>query len=800
MSKTRFADSWFRAAATLLVKRRKLLFALMTVIVVAGLYFAQSIRIDNSLELWFLDGDPALTAYREFKAKYGNDEIILAMIDCRRDGMFSPAMLSAVYQASKAIEDDSHNFKRVVSVGLAPYIGLEADGETLIIEDLMKGPVATASEAEEIHQRFMDDPFKRRLLQNASSTWAIIIAEPVTSKDMDVRRPQIIEAMKNRLTGFEYRLAGMGVMYDELNQLSMRDGAIFNAVAYAVITILVFVLYRSWTFLLMVIGAMFFSGMAFLGAYGLAGQNFNMVTVVLPTLMMILSVSDVAYVYNNFCFNSARVREDHEKGLIYVFNEVLSPCLFTSLTNTCGFFALTASSLAVLRVFGVFAGFACMAEYVLSMIVAVFVLGYVKPAEGLVIRRPMEGAVNWWMQRMPQYYRQIIVVFVILIALSVYGISQLHVDTYSMGFLHETNHVRVDSDKVEEVYGNYLPLEIRLLTGSENGVKSVDFLQRLDKTHRDLEAIPGVEKAASILDVLKKLNQVWSDGTEASYVVPASDFAVSQLLMQYDSDPDGDIETMTDFPTYSEARLTVRVPMVSAANLREYERQAKEVIEANFAGTKVTYRFGGYVPLYSRIISYVTWSQISSFALAFLFVFGAITILFRRLKALILVILPNIFPVMFTMGIMGLTGVRLDIATVTIAAIALGIVVDDTIHELFLFYEPSRSKLTPVEAIVDALKESGPAVFSTSMIYSLGFLFMVFASIKSVVYFGVLLSLTIVTALLCELTILPAQICLLRRFLGSDFAKSAQDDGPRPEDERENEEVNVNENEDSSQD
>lgn len=768
MSNKRFAEKYFRATAAFLTSRRKLLFALMTVIIIAGLYFAQRIRIDNSLELWFLEGDPALTAYREFKTKYGNDEILLAMVDCRKDGMFSPAMLSAVYKASKAIEADEINFKRVLSVGLAPYIGL--NGEELIIEDLMKGIVETPEEAEEIKKRFMDDPFKQRVLQDASSTWAIIIAEPVTSKDMDVRRPLIIEAMKNKLVGLEYRLAGMGVMYDELNQLSMRDGAVFNAVAYGVITILVFALYRSWSFLFMVIGAMFFSGMGFLGAYGLAGHNFNMVTVVLPTLMMILAVSDVAYVYNNFCFNSAKIREDKEKGLAYVFNEVLSPCLFTSLTNTCGFFALTASSLAVLRDFGKFAGFACMAEFFISMIVAAFVLGFVNPKEGLKVRRPMEGAVNWWLERMPGYYKQIIVLFIVASIISIYGIAHLNVDTYSMGFLHESNKVRQESDMIEATYGNYLPLEIRLLTGKDGGIKEVDFLNRLAKTHTDLEAIPGVEKAASILDVLKKLNQVWSDGTKATYVVPASEFAVSQLLMQYESDPDGDVETMTDNPTYSEARLTVRVPMVSAARLREFEQKVKAVLATNFAGTEVTFKFGGYVPLYSRIISYVTWSQISSFALAFVFVFGAITVLFRRFKALLLVLVPNIFPVMFTMGVMGLAGIKLDIATVTIAAIALGIVVDDTIHELFLFYEPSRSKMKPVEAIIDALKESGPAVTSTSLIYSLGFLFMVFASIKSIVYFGLLLSLTIMTALLCELTIFPAQICLLRKFLASDFA------------------------------
>jgi predicted RND superfamily exporter protein len=770
MSSKRFADSFFRTIANFMVQRRKLLFGLMTLIVFGCLIFADQIKIDNSLELWFLEGDPALVAYREFKEKYGNDEIILAMVDCTEDGMFSEAKLAAIYKASKAIEDDTENFRRVLSVGLSPYIGL--NGEELIIEDLMAGPPANASEAIQIKSRFMDDPFKRKILQNASSTHAIIIAEPVSTKDMDVRRPIIIKAVRDKLQGFDYKLAGMGVMYDELNRLSIKDGVIFNTIAYAVIAILVFVLYRSWVFLIMVIGAMMFGGLGFIGFYGLFSQNFNMVTVVLPTLMMILSVSDVAYVYNNFCFNSEKVAQDQEKGLTYIFNEVLSPCLFTSLTNTCGFFALTASSLAVLRVFGIFAGFCCMAEYVLSMIVAVFVLGFVKPEKSLEMRRPFQGAVTWWMKRMPKYYMHIIVFLVVSMGVAVYGITQLNVDTYSMGFLHETNPVRMESDNVEAVYGNYLPLEVRLLTGEEEGIQEPEFLNRLQKTSNELEALPGVEKAASILDVLKKLNQVMSDGKDEDYHVPTSKFAVSQLLMLYSSDPDSDLEYMTDAPDYSEARLTVRVPMVSAARLREYEQKVNEVLKKNFEGTNVKWKFGGYVPLYARIISYVTQSQVSSFGLALIFVFGAIAILFRRLRAILLAIIPNIYPIFMTMGIMGLTGIRLDIATVTIAAIALGIVVDDTIHELFLFMEPHRQKMKPVDAIVDSLNEAGPAVVSTSLIYSLGFLVMVFASIKSVVYFGVLLSMTIIFALICEITVLPATICLFRKTLERQIKES----------------------------
>ncbi|MDD3146439.1 MAG: MMPL family transporter [Candidatus Riflebacteria bacterium] len=769
MANAKFADAYFKMGAGFIVRWRRLLFTLLVIVSVGGLFFARNISIDNSLELWFLEGDPALEAYNEFKKKYGNDEVILAMVDCTKDGMFSPAMLTAIYKASKAIEDDKENFKRVLSVGLSPYIGL--NGNDITIEDLMNGPVNTLDEAEEIRRRFFDDPFKQRILQNASSTWAIIIAEPVATPDMDDRRPFIIESVRSKLSGFNFRLAGMGVMYNELNRLSVQDGAVFNAVAYVAIATLIFILYRSWVFLFMALGAMFFSGLGFLGFYGLFGQNFNMVTIVLPTLMMILSVSDVAYAYNNYCFNSAHVKKNREEGLEHVFYEVLSPCLFTSLTNTAGFLALVTSPLDVLRVFGAFAGFACMAEYVVSMIVVAFVLGQIELKEEMQIRRPFETPVNWWMQRMPRYYVHILVIFAILSAISVYGISRLQVDTYSMGFLHESNAIRRDSDAVESTYGNYLPLEVRLLTGQSEGVKKVEFLKRLEQTIIDLEAVPGIEKPASILDVLKKMNQIMSNGDVAqTYVVPASDEAVSQLLMLYESDPDNDLEYMTDNPDYSETRLTVRVPMVSAAGLFKFEEKAREILGRNFAGTSTTWKFGGYVPLYARIISYVTWSQVSSFATAFIFVFGAIAILFKRFKAMVLVVLPNIFPIIFTLGFMGLTGIKLDIATVTIAAIAMGIVVDDTIHALYLFYDPSRSKFAPVEAVVDGIREAGPAIVATSLIYSIGFLFMVFASIKSIIFFGLLLSMTIIVALICEVTILPAQVCLLHRFLSSDFA------------------------------
>lgn len=760
----KFAAVYFRAFADILMRNRRLFFPLLALATVLALVIAGPIRIDNSLEVWFLEDDPTLVAYNEFKDRYGSDfEVILVLVDCGEAGVFTPKSLNALWEISKRLEEEKDTFKRILGVAIAPHIGLE--GETLTIADLMSSPVNDDSQAQAVMQKFFEDPSRRKILADATGRHAMIMIELVQNQDLDRQRPRIIGKVRDHFRDLKYKMAGMGVMHEELNLISMEDGTIFTLLAYLIISLLILLIYRSWVMLLMSVSAMLLSGAGLVAVYGLTGQSFNMVTIVLPTLIMILSISDIAYVYNAYCYNIDRIIEDQEAGLQHVMREVVAPCFFTSLTNFCGFLAIVASPMAVLRIFGVFAAFASMAEYFVAMIVAAFVLGKIKPSrDSARVARPFAGLVRSWMLIMPKYAGLIMLITAFLVGLQIYGISRLQVDTFSMGFLPENNRVRQDNDYIESFYGNYLPVEIRLLTKKKNGIKEPEFLRRLDEVHRRLEELPLVDKPSSILDVFKRLNQVMSDGTPATYRVPESFNAASQLMMLYESDPENDLEYMTDAPNFSEARLTVRVPMISASAVREVERRIHEILHEIFDSHGVELKFGGYVPLYSRIINYITNSQIQSFILAFIFVFAAVALFFRRLDAMLLTILPNLFPIGMTLGIMGLTGISLDNATVTIAAITMGIVVDDTIHELFLFCEPQRAEMDPVSAIGESLIEAGPAVVATSLLYGLGFLVFAFARIKSVVYFGTLLSLTVFFALLCELTVLPAQICLFKKY------------------------------------
>lgn len=745
--------------AAFLVKYRAPLFYTFFIFAVLGVYFTKNIKIDNSIELWFLENDLTLTAYNDFKTIYGNDEVIIAMIDAGEKGIFTKDFLNRLKDASLSVEKNS-DIRRVLSIGKAPYIGLRGE-QDLIVEDLCEGTIENDLSAAEIKRKFHENKLWPKLLADKDMRRAIMIVEPVASKEMDVKRPQLISYVNEKLKefGFSYKLAGMGVMYDELNRLSLRDSAIFTTISYAILLLTLYILFRSKHLVGITFVVMVFSGLAFIDVYGMFSQNFNMVTIVLPTLIMILCIADVNHIFNRYCLNIKRIAEDREKGITETIEEILAPSLFTSITECIGFASIVFTPIAVLRTFGLFAAYAAIAEYVIVWATVPYMLGLIKPDTTLKMERPFESLNAGILNIVIPHRGKVSLIFIIAIAVSLYGAKMIDVDTYSMGFLYPDNSVRMDSDNIESVYGNYLPLEVRLLTGKNDGVKDPAFLKKVVDTQNELEISAETTKCASVTDVIMRLNQVWTDGKPESYAVPKDSTQVSQLLMLYESDPDGekDLKYMVD-KNYKEMRITIRIPMVSAANMKKIEDRVSGILKKNFDGTGVKIIFGGYVPLYVRLLDYITWSQISSFSTALVWIFVVIGILFLRVSALVWGIAPNVVPVVLTLGFMGITGIKLDIATVTIASITLGIAVDDTIHELFHYYIYLEKGMKPVNAIRECLDDEGPAVISTSIVLCLGFSVLGLAGIKSVMYFGLLIALTMLFAFLGELFMLPAMI------------------------------------------
>lgn len=744
------------------MRHRRAFFAVFSACVLAGTFFLPSIRFDNSIEVWFLDEDPAISEYREFKKTYGSDEVIVALVDAGPGGIFQPDFLNRFRNVTLQAEK-LEGVKRVTSIGKMDYIGLR-NGSEFVVEDLFPRQVSDASEASELRDRFLDMPRWRNRLADSGLRRAILLVEPLHDK-LQERRPKLIAEVRECLDRerLNFRLAGMGVMYDRLNRISFRDSLIFATLSYVLLLTIVQVFFRCRQLTVTVAAVMVFSSLAFLDVFGWFGGRFDIVTIVLPTLVMILSIADVNHIFNRFCLNEKALRADREVGLTAVIAEILAPSLFTSVTESIGFASTMFTPIGVFHTFGGFAAFAALAEFAIVMSTVPFLLGHLDPETNFRVHQPFTGLnlnILAGVKRRPGIF---VFATVSVILISGWGASLVRIDTYTMGYLLPDDPVRMDSEGIEREFGHYLPIEILLDTGRPLGMQEADILRRLRASETAIEALPFASRCRSLTEVVERMNQIWTDGATQSLEIPASQERIAQSMMLYEGDPDNDLSYLvTD--GYRQGRLTVHIPMRSALHLADYRDRIAGILEREFAGSGVNIRFSGYIPLYIRLIDYITRSQAVSFGASLLYIFLVIGLLFRRFSALMWGILPNVTPVLMILGFMGFTGIRLDLATVIIAPITLGIAVDDTIHELFHYYAFLGEGLSREHAIHRCLEDEGPAVISTSLILSLGFSVFAFAHVLSVIYFGGLVALTMIFAFLAELIMLPAMIGLVDRW------------------------------------
>lgn len=723
--------------ASTLVRYRKHFFIGLLLVCAAMAPFIGNIKVDNSLEVWFLEDDPALVRYQDFKKLYGNDEVIVAYLPSQSGSVYDRAYLETVRKVSGLIQNSEY-VRRIMSLTDAEYIF--SRGDELVVEDLVNQRITEGS-VSQLPERLHYDPKLAELLLDKDASGSVILIEPHQMKEMDLKRPDLIEDVENALVGVEHSLAGMGVMYQELNEISQADAALFTSLAYLLLITLLFFIFRSLKLLMVSSVAVICSVVLMFGVYGFFNQSFNMVSAILPTLLVVTCLADVVHYFTHW-----RKRQNLEQSL----RSALLPCFLTSLTTAIGLLALVLSPMAVLKSFGLFAAIAVMIEFFVAAIVCVFVFGFasdkVSSLSDLRSTNGLQRLLDYTYAFVENNWKEICYLTPALIIIAVFGVSRLEVDTYSMGFLFKSNEVRKDSDKIESAYGNYLPLELRLISEAEGGVKEPAFQRQLTQLQKSLSQIPEITQTYSIADLQLHLHNTI---TEAGRSIPDSREAIAQELFLYELDEDNRLDYFTP-STFSEARMTLNIPMVSAQGMKDIIGKVKAKIPEG-----LKYEFGGYVPLYVKMMEYITETQIKSFIFAAIFVFLILGLIFKSILGLCLGVLANLLPISLVLAVMGFVGIRLDIATVTIAAVALGIVVDDTTHFIYR-YLSSRKQMTVTDAIQDTLNYSGFAMLTTSILTVLAFSIMLLASIKSVLYFGVLLSLCVLFALIFDLVVLPS--------------------------------------------
>lgn len=725
--------------------------ALIAILAVLGAGLAR-LDIDNALEVWFVEDDPALVNYRQFLEDFGNDEVIVTAVS----GVENPlaeetlARIDALTRRHQSID----GVERVLSLTSLPLLRGTEEGARFA-PAAEKGAIdleaiRSAVKAGGLANRFVGRDGKSLLVFTWLSSRAGIDAQ--RPRILDELRAGTVEALAG--SGLSAHHAGMGVMYDAINRATLGEGSLFIGLSYVVIALALYVLTRSWRWTLLAAVTVGAANVALLGLMGWLGRPLTMYSMTLPSLVLVLGIAGVLHLINHEGNGQAG---QWQKGFFALLGAVAVPTLVNTLTESAGFLSLATARTAITRDFGVFAGVGvllCFGFFLIVFSVAGPWVG--APRSSTRLHRALERISVESCRLSLRRPRWVIASAALVTVVAGFGVLRLDPDTLAIDFLPDTHGFREDSARVEAAAGPYLPLELVLTLPEGKDWKDAGFLRQLEAASRAL-VDQGLGRPLSVVDVLRELVARLEERPVAETRLPESDEQVRELAGWVEQKDDAGFLGQFIADGGRKVRLTTAVPMSTALTFKKHALAAKEQVQA-LMGKQARVEFGGYLPLNWRMAEGVVDDQVSSFGMAFVVIFFAILAALRNWRLALLAIPSNVIPVALTLGLMGYCGIRLDIATVTIAAAVLGIVVDDTVHTLHQVHTELREGRALPAALLEVSRRTSVGVLSTSLIICAGFGVIALSSVHSVAEIGLLTALSVGTAAVADLLVLPALV------------------------------------------
>jgi uncharacterized protein len=753
-------------------------YPLCAVILGGAVFFAPKLNItdiDNDLTMWISTDDPIYQQYERFRHEFGGQRLLL--IALQSDALFSARSLEFIRLITEDIKRVSP-VERVQSLATANVvISLPARDEEaggIEVQPLLDGRLDEPGTVERIRRLVTDDPLLRGDLVSEDGTVTVLTVTFDEDRIDDVRGRVIDEIhalVDSRLPpGMTAHYNGSLEISETYNRVTLANTMTLTPPILILTIGSIFLLFRSWRITLLLMVAVVVSAIWTMGLFVQMGFTYNVLASMLLPLVIILAIADDVHIVQHFN-HELRETGSKEHAFTSSVRHLFPPLLGASATTAIGLASLATSNVVAVRSFGLGASVGVMVDFVMSLVLVPTLLMMLKPETGVA---PQERYLLGPMQRVARFAmtnaRYIAVAMVAILAVAAVGMFRLRVDTNHINFFAEDHPIHQSATVIDRKLSGIYSFNV-LLEGEPESMKTPETLRKMEELRVRLEKLPFVKKVVSLADYVKRVNRELHGGDASAAVLPSNGDAIAQELFVFGLSDAGrrELERVAA-SDYSRAQISVKLASMSSDLVFEQINRAAEEAAAVFSGSGITPTVTGSGRLFATLDHYIVDSQLSSFGTAFITVFGVIFIVFRSARFGALAIVANALPVCAVLGLMGWLDISLNIATVMVASVALGVVDDDTIHFIGRFRRERARGVTTERAIELATMHEGRASLTTAIINSLGFGILIFSSYKPTSWFGGLLALTMAVAFLAEVLVVPAVIVLLPKAFGATSA------------------------------
>jgi len=745
--------------------RYKVLLAVLLLVAVSTLGLGK-LGFKSDFRIWFDADDPAVVTYDRFREEFGNDDqFVIAFKD--PGGIYNATAVRTIQRLTEAVWRID-GIVRVDSV--SNYQAIRGDSDQLTVDPLFP-PDEPVTEERLRHAREYQqfDPLMSGYVVTDDAKVAYIRGRFGAAADSDNLPVESLEAVRGIMdeaasrSGYRFHVAGGPITDAAFDQAAKSDMANLMPLLLLVCLVALGVVFRSlWAMavpLIVAIAAIIVT----LGAAGALGTQLNAVTTLVPQIMLALAVAASLHLLAAF-FAGRRAGVTTNTAVVEAVATRLRPLFFTSLTTALAFLSFAAADIVPIQSLGLMAAAGVLAIFVLEVTLLPLLLSFYPqrrvPRRGLL---EMSGDGFGRLAQKLQGRAAIIVAFWAIVALAaIASVPKLQVESDPIGYFADDHWFSEAIDFIEESGSGAAMYEIVVRAQGVDSIKTVEYMRDLDRFADYLrnEAPGGINAVYDAATIIKNANRAWHNDDPAKNVIPERNERIAEMLFLYSlSVPQGKNVNDRINIEGTATRVTVTRELVSSResqrNIDRIERWAESHLD------HANVQFTGKDVLYTKMGNDVTSSLARSLLIAVIGVTIIIAGLFRSLRMAAISVAANVVPLGAALSVMAWLDIPLDVGTAMVAALGLGIAVDDTIHFLAHYTTGRRLGVDSVTAVKQAMKAVGPAITATTVVLICAFGVFGFADFLPNAYFGLLLSVVLASALVLDLSLLPT---LLARF------------------------------------
>lgn len=748
-------------APFLIAWRWPVLAAIITITLVFAFF---SLRIDLNQrpdELLYMD-DPGYPQLKAFFEQFGYDEVVVGVYAA--GNVLEKPHLERIHRITERLEE-IEGVTRVVSLGNAQDV-FAREG-TLEVARLLRALPETPEGQNALLHQIEENPLYKNLLvsQDRKNTlFDITLDARLSESERDRVLAKIDAAFSGEGGGSAYYLAGSPIGRSEVFRVLRRDFSTLLPIGMVLLVVSMYLVFRHYLCVLLPFLAVSLSVVWTVGFMYLAGSELNFLSAMIPTILFVCGTSDCVHILSQYqdCRHTCKTKMEAVRQTIRV---MVLPCFLTTVTTMVGFASLAATRLAPMRHFGLFTALGMGFAFVLAMTVLPVGLS-LADTRGLSVGPPAYEPLAGLLSRVARFVKArrtaILAASGVALVLGVYGTKKLHVETDPGKFVTRSR-VISDMHYIEREVGGFIPFFVVIEGRQEDRMKDPALLARIDALSEFLRSQDGVDQVVSAADLVKYLNFRFHENDPAEYRLPEDSSAVAELLLAAGlSDSDGLLARFFD-PAFATTPVAIRFRYHDFYHYSRLMAAVLPYVKTEFGSVPgvSTYATGTNMMLANTFLPILNGFRQSLFVAAFA-ILAIMVALFRSLRMGLLCMIPNLIPILVTLGTMGVCGISLNFMTVPIAAIALGLAVDDTIHFLSRFRLELRKDGSYPAGIERTLTSAGKPIVITSVILTLGFLIFFFSDFQYTRNLGMLISFTMASALFGDLCVLPALLLVFK--------------------------------------